>query len=37
MDERQTLKLLGWMMGTLVGGMFFLNAVALASLATPIH
>jgi hypothetical protein len=30
MTEQQTLSLLGWIIGTVIGGMFFLNAVALA-------
>jgi hypothetical protein len=29
MDERQTLLVLGWLIGSLIGAMFFLNAVAL--------
>jgi len=32
MDERQTLAILGWTLGGVVGAIFFLNAVALASL-----
>jgi hypothetical protein len=30
MDERQTLTLLGWVFGTVVGAVFVLNAIALA-------
>lgn len=33
MDERRTLTLLGWSVGGVVGIMFLLNALALASLA----
>lgn len=32
MDERRTLALLGWTVGGIVGLMFLLNAIALASL-----
>jgi hypothetical protein len=32
MDERRTLALLGWTVGGVVGLMFLLNAIALASL-----
>jgi hypothetical protein len=32
MDERRTLFVLGWTVGSLVACMFILNAVALASL-----
>jgi hypothetical protein len=36
MDEQRTLALLGWIVGGLVGLMFVLNAIALASLqSTP--
>lgn len=34
MDEQRTLALLGWGIGGIVGTMFLLNAVALASLST---
>jgi hypothetical protein len=30
MDERRTLSILGWVMGSLIGAMFLLNAVALS-------
>lgn len=33
MDERRTLAILGWTVGGLVGLMFLLNAIALASLS----
>jgi hypothetical protein len=33
MDERRTLALLGWSVGGVVGIMFLLNALSLASLA----
>lgn len=33
MDERQTLLLLGWIIGGVVGSLFFLNALALADIA----
>jgi hypothetical protein len=32
MDERQTLSILGWIVGSVVGLAFILNAIALASL-----
>lgn len=32
MDERRTLKVLGWSVGGIVGLMFLLNAIALASI-----
>jgi hypothetical protein len=34
MDEQRTLALLGWGIGGIVGTMFLLNALALASLST---
>jgi hypothetical protein len=35
MDERRTLKVLGWSVGGIVGLMFLLNAIALSSAQTP--
>jgi hypothetical protein len=32
MDERQTLSILGWTIGGIIGVMFILNAIALASI-----
>jgi hypothetical protein len=32
MDERPTLSILGWTMGTVVGAVFVLNAIALSLL-----
>jgi hypothetical protein len=29
MDEKKTLSILGWVIGSLIGAMFLLNAVAL--------
>jgi hypothetical protein len=34
MDEQRTLALLGWSIGGIVGTMFLLNGLALASLST---
>jgi hypothetical protein len=30
MDEKKTLSILGWVIGSLIGAMFLLNAVALS-------
>jgi hypothetical protein len=35
MDERRTLSILGWLMGSLVGTLFLLNAIAMSRLAPP--
>jgi hypothetical protein len=35
MDERRTLKVLGWSVGGIVGLMFLLNAIALSSAQSP--
>jgi predicted outer membrane lipoprotein len=32
MDERQTLLILGWMLGTVVVAAFILNAIALSTI-----
>jgi hypothetical protein len=32
MDERQTLSILGWTIGGIIGVIFILNAIALASI-----
>jgi hypothetical protein len=32
MDERQTLSILGWTIGGIIGVTFILNAIALASI-----
>jgi predicted outer membrane lipoprotein len=34
MNERRTLSLLGWIMGSLLGAFFVLNAIALSDTAT---
>jgi hypothetical protein len=35
MDEQQTLRLMAWTIGGLVGVLFFLNAVALSLVSAP--
>jgi hypothetical protein len=35
MDERQTLRVMAWSIGGIVGVLFFLNAVALSLTSTP--
>jgi hypothetical protein len=37
MDEKRTLSILGWVMGSLIGAIFLLNAIALSELSAPTH
>ncbi len=32
MDERRTLSMLGWLIGSVIGAIFILNAIALSDL-----
>jgi hypothetical protein len=35
MDEKRTLSFLGWIMGSLLGAIFLLNAIAMSGLTPP--
>jgi hypothetical protein len=37
MDENRMLSILGWLMGSLVGTLFLLNAIAMSDLTPPAH
>jgi hypothetical protein len=37
MDEQRTLSVLGWLMGSLLGAMFLLDAIAMSEPAPPAH
>jgi hypothetical protein len=37
MDEKRTLSILGWVMGSLIGAIFLLNAIALSELSATTH
>jgi hypothetical protein len=37
MDENRTLSILGWVVGSLLGAMFLLNAIAMSDLTLPTH
>jgi hypothetical protein len=37
MDEKRTLSILGWIMGSLLGAIFLLNAISMSEGLPPSH